>query len=156
MARRATRDSYIRAIGAKCLISAVARVYEPGCQADHMLVLEGPQGAGKSSAVAILGKPWFTDQIADLHSKDASQDLRGKWIFEMPELSAVRGKELERVKAYVSRRSDHYPRRLWPRHRRLPTPVHLHRHHQRKRISPGPHRQSPVLAGRLHGRDQAR
>ena len=102
------RDSYIRAIGAKCLISAVARVYEPGCQADHMLVLEGPQGVGKSSAAAILGGEWFADQIADLHNKDSSQDLRGKWIFEMPELFAFRGKELERVKAYVSRRSDHY------------------------------------------------
>ena len=73
-----------------------------------MLVLEGKGGIGKSSAASILGGPWFAEQIADLHSKDASQDLRGKWIIEMSELSAVRGKELERVKAYVSRRVDHY------------------------------------------------
>src|SRR5262245_10022638 len=69
---------YAMAVGEKFLISAVARVMEPGCKADHVLVLEGPQGIGKSTAARILaGDAWFTDQIADFGSKDASMQLRG-------------------------------------------------------------------------------
>jgi predicted P-loop ATPase len=36
------------------------------------------------------------------------QDLAGKWIVEMPELSAIKRSEVERNKAFMSRRVDHY------------------------------------------------
>ena len=97
------------AIGQKFLISAVARVMRPGCKADHMPILEGKQGILKSTALrTLVGDAWFADQIADLGTKDSCQDLRGKWIIEISELSAIRQKEMERVKAYVSRPVDHY------------------------------------------------
>jgi putative DNA primase/helicase len=97
------------AIGRKFLVAAVARVNKPGCKADHMPILEGFQGTLKSTALnTLVGDDWFADQIADLGSKDACQDLRGKWIIELSELSAIRSGEVERVKAYVSRRVDHY------------------------------------------------
>jgi predicted P-loop ATPase len=82
------------AIGRKFLISAVARVVRPGCKVDHVLIL--------------VGDAWFTDQIADLGTKDSCQDLRGVWVVELSELSAIRPGEVERVKAYISRQVDHY------------------------------------------------
>jgi predicted P-loop ATPase len=101
---------YHRAVGRKALIQAVARAYEPGSKADHALIIEGRQGSGKSSAIAALAadSSWFTDEIADLGSKDSAQDLRGKWLVELAELSAMRRSEIERVKASISRRVDHY------------------------------------------------
>jgi putative DNA primase/helicase len=102
--------TYVQAVGRKALLQAVVRIMEPGCKADQVLILEGPQGAGKSSAVAGLSPDpaWFCDEIADLGSKDAAQDLAGKWIVEMPELSAMKRSEVERNKAFMSRRVDHY------------------------------------------------
>jgi predicted P-loop ATPase len=42
------KNAYVRQVGRKWLISAVARAYKPGCKVDHALILEGPQEAGKS------------------------------------------------------------------------------------------------------------
>jgi putative DNA primase/helicase len=100
---------YSMAVGEKFLISAVARVMEPGCKADHLLVLEGDQGIGKSTVVRILaGDAWFTDQIADLGSKDASMQLRGMWIIELGELGALNRSELERQKAFISQQCERF------------------------------------------------
>jgi putative DNA primase/helicase len=97
------------AFGRKFLISAVARVMRPGCKVDHVLILEGMQGALKSKTLrALVGDEWFTDQISDLGTKDSCQDLRGVWVIELSELSAIRPGEVEKVKAYISRQVDHY------------------------------------------------
>ena len=105
-----TDTAYARAVGRKWMVQAVARVYRPGCKADHALILEGPQGAFKSTACTVIAMSpdWFADEIADLGSKDSAQDLRGKWIIEIGELSAMRRSEVERVKAFISRCIDHY------------------------------------------------
>jgi predicted P-loop ATPase len=100
---------YVRAVGRAWLISAVARAMKPGCQADHMLVLEGSQGIGKSTCAQVLcGEAWFSDSLPDMHSKDASVALRGKWIIEVAELSAMRRADFAAVKAFVSRRQERY------------------------------------------------
>jgi putative DNA primase/helicase len=104
------RQGFVRQAGRRWFLSAVARVYRPGCKADCAVILEGPQGAGKSSALAALvpDPEWFADDIADLGCKDSAQDLRGKWIIELGELSAMRRAEVERTKAFMSRAVDHY------------------------------------------------
>jgi putative DNA primase/helicase len=100
---------FTRAIGARWLISAVARIFRPGSQADHVLLLEGPQGIRKSSALrALTGDQWFADHIADLGSKDSRLDLHGKWIIEMSELVSMRRGEIERVKAFLTAPTDHF------------------------------------------------
>jgi putative DNA primase/helicase len=101
---------YLRPVGRAWMISAIARVREPGCQADHVLVLEGPQGAGKSRAARTLAvrTEWFCGDLPDLGNKDALLQLNGKWIIELGELAAIRRAEMERVKSFISQPSDVY------------------------------------------------
>jgi hypothetical protein len=100
---------YTRATGACWMISACARVFQPGCQADYTLVLEGEQGVQKSSALRVLaGDRWFADHISDLNSKDARIELHGVWIFELGELARIRGSANAKVKNFLTARTDHF------------------------------------------------
>jgi hypothetical protein len=112
-----------RAYGARWMISAVARIMNPGCKVDTMLVLEGRQGKLKSTALATLaGNPdWFADTPLKIGHNDAYLQLQGVWIYEIGELASFRGKRNDDLKLYVSSRVDRfrapYERAVqdWPR-----------------------------------------
>lgn len=96
-------------MGRAWMISAVARALQPGCKVDCALILEGVQGAHKSSAAKLLaGAQWFSDSLGDMHTKDASAALRGRWIIELPELSAMRRSDTEAIKAFMSRSEERF------------------------------------------------
>ncbi len=96
-------------VGALWLISAVARIFRPGVKADHMLILEGPQGARKSTAIKVLaGEDWFTDELPELGSKDAAIHMQGVWIVEIAELDAIGRAEVSRIKAFLTRTTDRF------------------------------------------------
>lgn len=99
---------YTRLVGRLWLVSAVARVYLPGCKADYVLVLEGAQGAGKSSALRALAGDWFNDTPVELGSKDSFMAIRGRWICELAELDALNRSEAARAKAFFSSCVDSY------------------------------------------------
>lgn len=100
-------DEYIKAIARKTLVAAVKRVFNPGCKFDHVLVLEGNQGEGKSMSLSILATPaWFTDGLGDIHNKDVVDQMAGKWMIELSELASIRGRESEHVKAFLTRQVD--------------------------------------------------
>jgi predicted P-loop ATPase len=91
------------------LVSAVARVMNPGCKVDTVLVLVGKQGAKKSTFFAELAKGWFLDSAIDIHSKDAYEQLRRGWIIEWSELEALRrSRDASAIKAFVTSQVDVY------------------------------------------------
>ena len=97
------------AVGKMFLISAVARIFEPGCKADHMLMLEGKTGIGKSTAVKILaGEEFFTDQLSDLGSQNASMQIRGIWIAEIAELHALSKADRDAAKIFFSKQFERF------------------------------------------------
>jgi len=91
------------------LVSCVARAYDPGCKVDHVLVLEGEQGARKNTALeALAGDQWYLPELPDIREKDAMGALEGVWLVCIDELRAIRAADVERVKSFLSRRIDRY------------------------------------------------
>lgn len=103
-------SSYTRAVTKKTFTAAVARVMNPGCKFDCMLVLVGPQGIGKSTLFQKLGGKWFTDSLSmnDMKDKTAAEKLQGSWILEVGELAGIKKAEVEAVKSFLSRQTDKY------------------------------------------------
>jgi len=112
----AEQCDYASAVGTWWMISAVARALEPGCQADHMLILEGEQGARKSTALRILGGDWYLPELPDVQHKDAAHLLNGRWIVECGELNILsRSSSMNAVKDFLTRPVDVY-RKPYGRH----------------------------------------
>lgn len=102
--------AFVRAVTRKTLCAAAARIYEPGIKFDSILVLSGPQGIGKSTLFAILGKQWYSDSlsIGDMKDKTAAEKLQGYWILELGELAGIKKVDVETVKSFISRTDDKF------------------------------------------------
>ena len=101
---------YTRAVTRKTLCAAVNRVRNPGVKFDTMLVLNGPQGIGKSTLIAKLAGEWFSDSLSlgDTKDKTAAEKLQGYWILEIGELAGLRKAEVETLRSFLSRQNDIY------------------------------------------------
>lgn len=88
------------------MIGAVGKVYT---QAQNpMLVLDGPQGLGKSHFVSWLGsevRPYAIESPIKPEDKDHDRFLVNRWIWEAAELgSTTRKADIEALKAFITKR----------------------------------------------------
>jgi hypothetical protein len=97
-----------RVISRLALVAAVRRARKPGCKFDQIIVLEGPEGTQKSTAIATMaGDENFSDQtILGLDEKRHMELIKGKWLYEIADLAGMRRSEVEAVKAFASRTTD--------------------------------------------------
>lgn len=97
-----------REIGRLMLIAAARRARQPGCKFDQIIVLEGEEGTGKSSAIKILaGEDNFSDQhILGASDKEQQEAACGVWLHEIAELAGMRRTDVERTKQFASRTED--------------------------------------------------
>jgi len=102
------QSDYTKLVGRNMMISAIARIFDPGCKVDTVTILESEQGLKKSTAIKEMFDPWFTDDISELGSKDAAMQVGGVWCVELGELDAMSKPEVSKVKAFISRRIDRF------------------------------------------------
>ncbi len=106
----ATDGPYARGVGCSFMIGATRRIRHPGSKFDYLLILEGRQGIGKSTAVKeLFGETVYSDSLpAALESRDAAIGLLGIWVLELAEIEQVVRAEVEIIKAFLSRSIDRY------------------------------------------------
>jgi len=104
-------DSYsVNVFNRAFLLGAVARVVDPGCKNDNVLILEGKTGIKKSSGLKELcGEDWFSDAPLDLgNTADCYLGMRGNWFIEMAELKKFKGASATALRAFFSQSTDQY------------------------------------------------
>lgn len=106
-------NEYHRQIGCNFLKSMVARIYQPGCKADYMLVLYGKTRIQKSEICKTLASAeYFSDSLPDIGSDHVrvSMHLRGKWLIEVGELAAISSNRVDaaRLKSFLSSPTEQY------------------------------------------------
>ncbi len=100
---------YNRAVSRLLLYAAVGRVMSPGIKFDTMFILEGPQGGGKSTLIRFLADTWAAEGLPPItgqNHKDVISAMRGKWLIEIEELSAMKKSDVDELKSFLSRTED--------------------------------------------------
>lgn len=100
--------AYYRAVSSNFLKGMVKRVFQPGCKFDTVLVLEGPQGIGKSTSLEVLGGNWHTSITASPDNKDFFLALQGHMIVEFSEGETLSRAEVKQLKSVISTRIDSF------------------------------------------------
>lgn len=102
-------NEYTREASRIWMHGAVRRAFEPGCKFDLTLVLKGAQGIKKSMTGRYLAmrEEFFCETVTDItNAKTTAEQIGGKWIVELGELNGIKGKQLEAVKAALTRQKE--------------------------------------------------
>lgn len=100
--------AYAYAVSRNFWIGIIARIYNPGCMLRNMVILEGKQEAGKSTALAIIGGKWYMEAGTAITLKDFFVDLQGKLIVEISELDSFSKTDNSKIKRVISCKTDRY------------------------------------------------
>ncbi len=111
----AVDKAYVRAVGRKWLISAIARALQPGCQADLSLTLVGKQGEGKTSLLRELGGAFYRSMTGKpIGERDTKSELRMAWIAEFADLGSLPKAEASAIRAFLTDKEDSYTAKYDP------------------------------------------
>lgn len=105
---QAKDSEYTRIVCKNFLVAMVARIMDPGCKADQMVILEGRQGSRKSTFASIMGGKWFAEANADIGTKDFDMSMQGKLLMEIGELDKMSKADIKTIKNKLSQRIDEY------------------------------------------------
>ncbi|GAB4320225.1 MAG: hypothetical protein OHK0047_02710 [Leptolyngbyaceae cyanobacterium] len=94
----------------KTLAAMVKRIYEPGCQHDTVLVLQGGQGFYKTSFFRELaGHDNFTSVTFHNFNTDEKMVCHSKWIIELGEVEGtLQHSKLAKLKAFITTQTDSF------------------------------------------------
>ena len=103
-------SAYTREVSRLIFAGGIHRLYRPGCKFEDVPILMGTQGSGKSTLMHYLAlHDDYFGELKVMEGQQAIENLQGKWILEIPEMSAfTKAKDQESIKAFVSRQRDQY------------------------------------------------
>lgn len=102
-------DAYSAFVARMFLLPPMARLYDPGCKVDTCVILEGPQGIGKSTIIQVIaGSKYFTDTPIEIGEKAGFEKLQGVWFVEVSELGSWSKRDVNHLKSFMSSQKDKY------------------------------------------------
>lgn len=90
------------------LRASIARVYEPGCKFDQMIILHGSQGTYKSTFIKTLYQWYSEESINDFSGQEATEKLAGAWAWECAELDSFRATRMNALKHFITKTNSTY------------------------------------------------
>lgn len=102
------KDPIAQTFFKRYLVSAVKRIWEPGCVVRQTPVLQGPQNLGKTqTGKAIFSAKWFgSDGLSQKLNHDDVARMMRFWCFELGELDGYRKHDAERLKNFLTNSTD--------------------------------------------------
>lgn len=92
-------------------LSAVSRVYEPGCKVDTVLVLLGAQGSRKSTFFRVMFGEWFSDSSVEPGTREGMLSANSAWGLEIPEVEHLTlSREDSTLKRFITSAVDLFRR----------------------------------------------
>lgn len=98
---------YTRMVARKVLTAAVARIMDPGCKWDHMLVLYGEEGLGKTYWLQKLSKGFY-NSLGRIGDKDTLVEMQRSWIVIADESQALKSSSFDSQKEFLTRTEDSF------------------------------------------------
>lgn len=96
----------IERLSEKWFVSAVKRIFEPGCFIEGMIVLVGKTGVGKSTFIKRLAKGYAVEASFDIDNDNkATEVLNRCWICNFDEFKSLEKKEPDTVKDFLTKTS---------------------------------------------------
>lgn len=96
---------YARAVGNYAWTAHAGRIIKPGCQADMAMILIGDQGLRKTSLLKAMvpDEQFYVTMRFDEKDADLSRKMRGRLIGELEEMRGINSKQIDEIKAWVTR-----------------------------------------------------
>lgn len=102
-----TDNIYHKSVGSNWLKAIAKRIMVPACKFDHVLVLEGPQGAMKSESFnELVGLDQHIETVMGTESKDFYMQFMGKLVVEFSEGETLSRTEVKKMKGIITTRVD--------------------------------------------------
>lgn len=96
-----------RALSKKWFIAGPKRIFEPGCQFDNMIVLDGDQGIGKTTFCRTISNNLYSEiRFDEIGNKDIVDKLNKSWIVIIDEMDNFGKKEMASIKSFLSVKKD--------------------------------------------------
>jgi len=107
---QAEDSDYIKSCSTYIWTAMAGRVLQPGVKTDMVPILVGDQGVGKSSGVAAMvpSEDHFMEVKLDDQETEMARRMRGKLVGEIGELRGLHSREIEHVKAFVTRTHEEW------------------------------------------------